>query len=62
MSGNSYTERPPNQFIQGHVTIGKENIIFPKLSAFSALLRFAKEARHFLFLILSSITHNASVI
>lgn len=44
MSGNSYAEGPSNQFTQAYINTGKENIIFPKLPALSAQLRFAKRS------------------
>lgn len=44
MSGNSYAEGHSNQFTQAHINTGKENIIFPKLPALSAQLRFAKRS------------------
>lgn len=47
VNGNCYTEWPPNQFIQGHVNIGKENIIFPMLWASFAQLGFTKRSKGF---------------
>lgn len=47
MSGNSYTEGPPNQLVQVHITTGEKNIIFPKLSALVIQLEFATRSLAF---------------